>query len=198
MQLSPKELEKIFPYYLTAPQKEAMAKAISEFPNCNYYLGTQPDLLQGDGLSGLEIISLETAERAFIKGIVISNSCDVAAENPRALPPLITFAPLIELGSFEARLKGAGLTSAQIADKLRATRAQEITNLFYLPASAGLNSEHIALLDDVKTIHLKRYEAQENKTKFFSLSQMGFYIFLIKLSIHFCRMHENVARFEAA
>ena len=32
------------------------------------------------------------------------------------------------------------------------------------------------------------------KEKLYTLSQEGFWVFLIKLSIHFCRFHENVPR----
>lgn len=32
--------------------------------------------------------------------------------------------------------------------------------------------------------------------KLVTLSQQGFYMFLLKLSIHFCRFQENIARFD--
>ena len=32
------------------------------------------------------------------------------------------------------------------------------------------------------------------KAKRFTLSLHGFYMFVFKLSVHFCRLHENVAR----
>lgn len=54
--------------------------------------------------------------------------------------------------------------------------------------------ECIALLDDLHTIRLDSFEGIQERNKILTLNQIGFYIFLFKLSVHFCRFHEEVDR----
>ena len=71
-------------------------------------------------------------------------------------------------------------------------RAQGVTSIFYLPADDLLEEEHVALLDDLHSMPLEAHgQAAE---KLFTLSMAGFYLFVFKLSVHFCRLHENVDR----
>src|SRR5262249_26177507 len=74
-----------------------------------------------------------------------------------------------------------------------AIRKQHVTNLFYVPAGSGLEVDHVVLLDDVHTMPAEVF-ATERGTKIFTLSQAGFYLFIIKLSLHFCRFHEALIR----
>ncbi len=70
-------------------------------------------------------------------------------------------------------------------------RAQEVTNVFYLPAGGPFEEEHIVLLDNV---HSMPFAAHDEGEKLFTLSMAGFYLFAFKLSVHFCRLQENVDR----
>ena len=48
------------------------------------------------------------------------------------------------------------------------------------------------LLDDLHSMPIELHgQAAE---KLFTLSMAGFYLFVLKLSVHFCRLHENVDR----
>lgn len=49
-------------------------------------------------------------------------------------------------------------------------------------------------LDDLHTVPLHAFERVAEKKKLFTLTLVGFYLFLFKLSVHFCRFHEEVAR----
>ena len=71
-----------------------------------------------------------------------------------------------------------------------------MTTIFYLPsdAEAGLQDDHIVLLDNVHSMPSGVFQATPAKRKAFTLSNLGFYIFIFKLSIHFCRLRENVIR----
>ena len=66
--------------------------------------------------------------------------------------------------------------------------------MFYLPKGGALEDEYVALLDDLHSIPAHAFERVAEKKKLFTLSMVGFYLFLLKLSVHFCRFHENVAR----
>jgi hypothetical protein len=91
-------------------------------------------------------------------------------------------------------LEGAGIPKQSIEDKLEAIRQQRVTSLFYVPAGSGLQNDHIVLLNDIHTMPATAYEEDQSRSKVFTLSQTGFWLFILKLSIHFCRFHENLVR----
>ncbi len=196
MQFSAEKLKDQIPFYLTKERQEGLMKALEDFPRkIDYYLDDyKDDLLQGDGWTALDVIQFETGDRKNIRGIVLSNSCDISEANERALPPRLVFAPLIRLQRFVEALKVEGLKNETIEAKLTSIRNQEVTTVFYLPQGGQLDSEYIALLDDLHTIPVKHFAEKGDRTKLFTLGMAGFYLFLFKLSVHFCRFHENVAR----
>ncbi|XOF32840.1 MAG: hypothetical protein ACL93V_12555 [Candidatus Electrothrix sp. YB6] len=184
------------PYYLTQEGKKELTEALDAFPDkMNYYtLKHQNDLLQGDGWNNLDIINLQTAERKSIKGIILSNSCDISSDNARDIPVRIVFAPIILLDSYEKLLIQRGIDRNKISSKMSTIKQQRVTSLFYLPKGGGLKSEYIAVLDDLHNVPAPYFYNKAENKKEFTLSQAGFYLFLLKLSIHFCRFHENVLR----
>lgn len=196
MSISAETIQAYIPYYLTQEQKDGLVKALAEFPKpIQYYIALYPDeLLQGDGWEKLEIIRFKNGARDKIKGILLSNSCDISADNKREIPPKITFAPIIKLANYSELLLRHGLTQQQINDRFQAIREQRITTMFYLPKGGSLEEEYVALLDDLHTVPAHAFEQVAERKKLFTLSLVGFYLFLFKLSVHFCRFHEEVAR----
>jgi hypothetical protein len=196
MAISVESIETQIPYYLTQEQKENLTKALLDFPeNINYYTQIYPDeILQGDGWSRFEIIKFENGERKEIKGIVLSNSCDISPDNPRYFPPKITFAPIIKLNNYAELLRANGVENSKIENRLKTIREQRITNLFFLPSNSVLHDDHIALLDDLYTMPFNTFISKPERSKQFTLSQVGFYLFLLKLSVHFCRFREEIIR----
>lgn len=185
----------VFPSYLT-PQKQAELWAeLRRAPrDCQYYwLGAEERLLQGDGWRGFVVIHFDTLERKTVTGVVLSNSCDVNPLNVRALPTNILFAPVIPLERYCERLRSAGQTTQQIESVCNALRSQEITSLFYLPELPGVMQASLVLLDDVHSQPLADFLARE-PVRLFSLTQVAFYLLLIKLSIHFLRVAEGIWR----
>ncbi|MFN7097014.1 MAG: hypothetical protein ACK4PR_05610 [Gammaproteobacteria bacterium] len=183
------------PYYLSKEQKDNMVKAIKQFPYVDYYINQHmQDLLQGDIWTSLEVYDPNTKNSKKIKGIFLSNSCDIDRSNKRYTPTLITFAPIIKLIDYKRLLNSSDLGENQINNKIDNIRKQLISNIFYLPNHHMLQDEYIALLDDLHTIRLDQFDAIKEKTKILTLSQIGFYIFIFKLSVHFCRLHESVDR----
>jgi hypothetical protein len=196
MSISAETIQAQIPYYLTQEQKDGLVKALAEFPNpIQYYIALYPnELLQGDGWEKLEIVRFENGTRDKIKGVLLSNSCDISADNKREIPPKITFAPIIKLSNYSELLLKSGLTPQQINDRFQKIREQRITTMFYLPKGGSLEEEHVALLDDLHTVPARAFEKVAERKKLFTLSQVGFYLFLLKLSVHFCRFHEEVTR----
>jgi hypothetical protein len=190
------QIQVYLPKYLTTKEQAELVDQLRDFENRNYYaVGHEQEMLQGDGWTKIEIVNLATGARDKIKGVLLSNSCDINPENPRDFPPRIVFAPLIPLQAYVDLLQSASvLKPAQIEAKLDSIRKQLVTSLFYLPKGGGLDADHIAILDDLHNVPLQMFLTEAERVKLFTLGQMGFYLFLLKLSIHFCRFQERIAR----
>lgn len=184
------------PKYLTPEQHRQLYEELRAFPTNTNYFTQKPDLrdelLQGDGWTGLVAINFKTRESKPISGVIISNSCDVNADNERALPVNVLFAPIIRLNRYEELLR-KGLDFQRAENVVGDIRRQRVTSLIYLPAFSDVIEESIVPLDDIHSHPLDDFIQQE-RSKIFTLSQYGFYIFLLKLSIHFSRFQEGVVR----
>lgn len=194
-------LRQQIPYYLTAApaQKVLLAdlKALIEGANKGYFIpagydGYTAEMLQGDGWRGFQIFSFKSGSVNAARGIVLSNSCDVSAENARVLPPNVTFAPIVKLSKIVERFEAHGLDGEKVASRLTDIKAQRVTSMFYLPADGMLDEDHVVLLDDQHSMPVEVH--QKAAEKLFTLSMAGFYLFIFKLSVHFCRLHEDVDR----
>lgn len=194
-------LRQQFPYYLTAaPAQKVLVtelKNLIDGADKGYFIpaGYDPypgEMLQGDGWRGFQIFSFKSGNVSAARGIVLSNSCDVSAENARVLPPNVTFAPIVKLSKIVERFEAHGLDVKKVASRLADIKAQRVTNMFYLPADGPLDEDHVALLDDLHSMPIEVHRS--NAEKLFTLSMAGFYLFVFKLSVHFCRLQENVER----
>jgi hypothetical protein len=192
------EFSVFLPRYLNPDQQKHLFDALKQFPgNKDYYLtdAYKEELLQADGWRGFVAINFDSGERRTIAGLVLSNSCDVDLNNARDGDPNIVFAPLIKLAKFRQMLIDAGKPAADADDKIEAIKNQKISSIFYLPAHGQILEESMAILDDLHRHPLAHF-AKSEKTKLFTLNQFAFYIFLVKLSIHFTRFSENLPRYD--
>lgn len=184
--------EKQLPYYLTQERKEGLIKELNSFPdNINYYLNKyfyQNDILQGDIFADMEIYKYNDSKKIKTHGIILSNSCDISEDNERYKEVFVTFCPIISLEKFKLIIEKQGKNFSSIESDIK---NQKITDIFYLPKETSLPTDHIALLNQAVSIP---YTLINKKQKKISLSQVGFYMFLFKLSIHYCRFHENITR----
>jgi len=114
--------------------------------------------------------------------------------NKRERPPNIVFAPIISLSRYRELLVSRGLPADVVSSKIGSIKRQEVTSIFYLPRGGGLFDEYIAYFDDIHTIPIAYFDCLDYEQNLFTLSQFGFYLFLFKISVHFCRFHENVTR----
>lgn len=196
MQITSESIRDQIPYYLSQRAKENLAKALDRFPRqIDYYTNLcKEDLLQGDCWTTVDVFRFEDGARKSIRALLLSNSCDVAPENKRDLPTKLSFASMVKLERYIDLLKNAGLDSKQIEAKVIAIKEQRVTSLVYFPKGAELEEDYVALLDDIHTVPSRAFVARNEKTKLFALSNVGFYLFVLKLSVHFCRLHEEVVR----
>lgn len=186
-------LEKQLPYYLIQERKVGLIKELNSFPeNITYYLDKyfyQNDILQGDILVDMEIYKYNDSKKTKTHGIIFSNSCDISEDNDRYKEVFVTFCPIISLEKFKNVVEKEGKDFSIIEFDIK---KQKITDIFYLPQETHLPEDHIALLGQAVSIP---YSLVNKNNKKYSLSQVGFYIFLFKLSIHYCRFHENIDRY---
>lgn len=194
------QIKLFLPKYLTPEQKEQLFSELKTFPNCSdFYLDPphnfEQSILQGDAWKGFVVIEFDSLKKKEVTGLVISNSCDVDTANERNLPVSILFSPLMNMSKYGDLLRDAGKSTDQIEGIFSSIRKQTTTSIFYLPPSQAHSiPESMVALDAIHNQPLESFIKGKNK-KVFTLSQYGFYILLIKLSIHFSRFNEGVARF---
>lgn len=184
------------PPYLGAETKKELLAQLLEYPENRNYYGTIPgetEPVQGDAWRGFMVLDFHTAEREVVLGLVVSNSCDIAAENSPEPDQCLLFAPLLNLDQYIGFLQEAGKTQQQIDETLSDIRKQEIHRLFYLPAVPGVQGESLVRLDDMHAQPLSSIKPDAIQ-RVFTLNQYGWYVLLIKLSIHFTRMAEDLER----
>lgn len=196
-------LEKIrlsLPPFLSAESKTELISQLQQYPDNRNYYGTIPgetEPVQGDAWRGFIAIDFETATHEHVIGFVVSNSCDIAAANEPADDQCILFAPILPLGRYVAMLEEAGDSPDQISSELDAIRKQSISRLFYLPAMPGHHEESVVPLDRLFAQPLRMMDLRAMQ-RFFTLNHYGWYLLLVKLSIHFTRMGEAVPRQQLA
>lgn len=195
------QIRLFLPKYLTPQQTRDLYSELSKFPeNKSFYLynaDLQKQMLQGDGWRGFIVIDFATGARKSVSSVILSNSCDISLDNPTDLPVNVLFAPLIDLQKYIIRLRNIGKTDLQIESIIRDIRKQRVTSFFYLPECQGVIQESIIALDDIHAHPLQDFLSRE-PTPLFTLNQYAFYVFLIKLSIHFSRFQEGISRFNDA
>ncbi len=199
MNFDTESLQKQIPYYLTEPDRKALLAELKGFASGNsvdFFLSRHHDAfkettLQGDGWSGFEFFIFESGERRTVRGIILSNSCDIDPENTRELSTQMVFSPLVKLSVYKTMLIESGIDPKKVEAKITSIKAQKTTNIFYLPASGTLAEDFIVRLDVVQSMPTAAHKERE---KLFTLSMVGFYLLVFKLSVQFWRIQENVKR----
>ena len=202
MNFDAESLQQQIPYYLTAEDRKILVdelKAISQGGTTDYFLSlyrgsSKEDMLQGDGWRGFQLFMFDSGERRSVRGLVLSNSCDVDPMNPRDVPGRLIFAPLVKLSTYENLLRASGIESNRVDEKVTMIKAQKTTNIFFLPAGGPLEEDYVARLDDAHSMPVAAHTTAEDREKLFTLNNTGFYMLVLKLSVHFCRLHEKVNR----
>lgn len=198
MGLDIEELERIFPAYLLDASKQRLLDCLSN-KNANHdYFAQSWDgadaPLQGDGWSTFKLYDFELGEEREVSGIIFSNSCDIDAENNSMRPRNVVFAPFITLETYLRRLTEGAIPADRRQNHIEAIKRQEKTEIFYVPATQSV-PECIVMLDDIHSIPLKTFlDAGRPRKKLFRLNNFGFYMFLMKLAIHFTRFGEAIDR----
>lgn len=189
--------------YLTSGEQDIVwrnLRTIASGGTANYFLSPYHDgfkdrVLQGDGRRGFQFFDFKKDKLYSVKGLVLSNSCDISPDNTRLVPSRIIFAPLVKLATYRSLLEGICTDQERIEARIDSIKKQRTTNIFYLPAGDPLGEEYIIRFDEVQSMPMATYyDKQGEKKKLFTLNDTGFYMLVFKLSIHFCRFEGGVRR----
>lgn len=198
------ELDKIelyLPQYLSSEDKTALKKELASFPTdgtkdtiYTSAMGNANYLLQGDGISDIPYINFPDTKIGKVPGILLSNTCDMSMDNKRINSCRVLFAPLIDFDKYkDLVLRTCGKEKAE--SHLIDLKKQYITQALFLPKGCGLKNDSIVFFDKAISLPLSEELVQEFcKKKLFTLSNFGFYLFLLKISIHFTRIQEKINR----
>lgn len=82
------------------------------------------------------------------------------------------------------------------ADIITQIKNQQYSNVIYLPPTKS-NEEYLAYFDDLSVIDIDELNTLKDEittNKIESLDYFGYYLFIFKISHHFCRLPEESQR----
>lgn len=208
MQFFIEELNKILPFELTEQKKGRLQEGLSQFHKSNlsndkyyteFYLNSCNNyFLQGDMIKELRFPIFDSSKKQYEKlyydALIISNTCDIDEANKRKIPKNAILAKLIPFDSFIESLYEIEIENA--ANILTQIKNQQFSNVIYFPPTKS-NIEYIAYLDDLSVIDVEELNLLKddiNLNRIESLDYFGYYLFIFKLSYHFCRLPEEAQR----
>jgi len=195
------EIEKYLPKYLSAQKQKDLYEQLRDFPhNVHKIYGRDTSfkegILQSDIVKAIPFYNLPDTNHKNTTVMVVSNSCDIDPANKRPTTPKISYVPIIRLNKFVELLKNNSIDEKRIQSTVESIKKQEKTNMFYLPKGQYMQEESIALFENIISINRDKFFslAMQSESKIATLGNYGFYMFLLKLSIHFTRIQEAVDR----
>ena len=154
----------------------------------------EPLLYQGDGVYAL-VGNFPDTTRKNAPVLLLSNTCDMDIRNERLNPCRIMYAPIFNLDKYIQKLREREIPDAQIATHVNDIKNQIVSQIFYLPKTSSLGYDGMVFFDRAMSISLSEGSFSKCiESRFFSLSDYGFYLLLLKLSYHFTRIQEKVDR----
>ncbi|GAF85940.1 unnamed protein product [marine sediment metagenome] len=167
--------------------KECLRSFPEHFEKWFYSPSLPEDLYQGDIFLDVPVTLIDE-DGGPIGGqahvMLVSNSCDMQPSGSDC----ITVATIIDFQNF-SREKPDSFSKDRWEDYLRSLTNNHITQYLYIPSGKTLR-ESIVRFDQLISINkefiLKKYN-ETRELRLLSLSQYGYYYFILKLTYHFSR-----------
>lgn len=196
-----KDIKLYLPQYLSEEGMAALKKELKQFGaghDSGAYFTTklkgEPFLFQGDGVKA-PICNLPDSRVYEAPVILLSNTCDMDISNMRLNPCRIMYAPILNLEKYIEALRRNGISEDRIKSHVTDIKNQQISQILYLPTEPFLHHNSIVMFDRGMSIALSPENIDKMlSSRFFTLSNYGFYLFLLKISYHFTRIQEKVDR----
>jgi hypothetical protein len=203
-------IEHLFPDYLTATEKGRLLQALEQFKdahtkgkwngkNYSHFYTSSADnyFLQGDLIREIRYPDWnregKVFERTYTDALILSNTCDLDLNNARKEHKQVVLAPIIEMDQYMEEI-----TDEQELERMKkSVKSQTISNILYLPPNLLGGKDYICHLDKAfwfPTEELNSYLPEIAQNRIASLDYFGYYLFLVKLSYHFCRLPEEKQR----
>ena len=194
------EIRQFLPTFLSQGSETAFLDEIKHFlqssmrPFYTQMLSNRTIIFQGDGIEGLLIINLPDPTIKPGPAMVLSNTCDVDPSNKHLFRTSLCYAPIFSLPLYLQLLRKEN-TEARVASHESDIRNQLITQIFFLPKGGKLQNDSLVFLDRVVSASSDTIDRQQlSQSRLFTLSDFGAWLFALKLSIHFCRIRDEVDR----
>jgi hypothetical protein len=196
------DIKNFLPRYLSDEDTKNLFDELKSFPsnlNNRFYtnlLDNEDIVFQGDGIRNLTVVNLPKKDFHTTPVMIFSNTCDTDNSNLRFFPSNISYAPIFSLELYKNEILLEGLKNEKsIKSHIEDIKRQRITQILYLPKGGKLPEECIVFLDRLNHCDNNSVSRENiSKNKIFILSNYGFYLFLIKISIHFTRIQEKINR----
>jgi hypothetical protein len=206
------EIEKFLPDYLLNPEKENLKKLLREnFPfstDSSIVYGKVKNLnliYQGDGVLEIPFFNIEensNVETLYFDAIVLSNTCSVNPNNVKTIEPDVNFGLVLSLDTFIEYLREKDVNAEKIQNFTADVKKNQVNNVFFLPSferNGYQFPDSIVRFDKISSIPLSKltnydWDYHTKGDRLFSFSDYGFYLFLFKLSVFFCRFGEGTSR----
>jgi hypothetical protein len=196
------DLRLYLPRYLSDDGLRALVEALNEFPDniekkmYSEAVRQRETIYQGDVLRKLPVGDLPRGDVRQVDSMVLSNTCDMNPENRRLFDSHVCYAPIVTIKNYDRVLRGTGLFDTdKIEQHIDAIRKQHVTQIFYLPVGGSIGEESIVFLDRISSCNRSDLGSPvDGGGKAASLSDIGLYLFVFKLSVHFTRIREGVPR----
>ena len=198
------DLKVYLPHYLADESLNAMFEDIKKFVSTggshDIYtteLKKENQIFQGDALNDMPFITFPyDSEPVNCKVLVLSNSCDISTDNPHPFDSHIVYAPIWRLSAYVEILKANGINKERLINHISDIKSQVVTQILYLPQHEdGPDQDCIVFLDRIchcDNSFINRETLAERRL--FSFGNYGFYLLLLKISIHFTRIREKIDR----
>lgn len=196
------DIKLYLPQYLSEDnlvELKKQLKAFGEGHDTGEYFTTrlknEQFLFQGDGVKSIMVNIPNPEVKEDIPVILLSNTCDMDIENKRLNPCRIMYAPILNLDKYISTLEKNGVSLERINNHVTDIKNQTISQILYLPTAIIYGHDSIVMFD--RTISMPISADNIKKmigSRFFTLSNYGFYLLLLKLSYHFTRVQEKVDR----
>ncbi len=194
------DIKKYLPQYLSNLSQNSLFEEIKSFTKYNiqnlysYKIFKENTIYQGDGINSLTVVNLPSKEMREVETLILSNTCDIYPDNERYFESRMVYAPILKLDKYIEMLKSKGVEEKELFKHVDSIKKQRVSQIFYLPKGQNLEVESIAIFDRLNNCPINYIEDPISERKLFSLNNFGFYLFLIKLSIHFTRIREGIDR----
>lgn len=195
------DVKTYLPKYLSEEQRKSLFDELSQFPlnlDSRVFSDHMLDskfLHQGDSFKEISIADYSMKNFKRCKALMISNSCDVSIENSRIYDSYISFVPIFSLERYKTLLISSGHETQRVNVHIESIRKQRVTSFFYLPNHSNLTEESFARFDCCFSFMLNQeLENELIDNRLTVLSDYGFYMLLLKLSIHSSRIQEAISR----